>query len=247
MPLTNRRNAALLKNILNIAGVLFILNITPALAAIEDSYDSEEPLAVTAWYERAGIAEQAADQAFINGMRPHHQGALSMSIEYLKDSRSTNGTLRQLARGIIHNQTFEIGMLDTVEGYLLDNSDRSYQQIAAKGLAQRQQFYRAPMPGPLDAWAGDKDISIRDVQFAKAMIVHHQAALDMAHDYLGNPDARNGYLELMCIDILLDQSQEIILMQSMIDKYPGDADAIKIDKTMVHGMDHMSHGGHTKH
>ena len=247
MPLA-LQEIALVKKIIKHAAILFILSISPAMAALEESYDSGEPLAVTAWYERAGAEARVADQEFIDGMRPHHAGALTMSAEYLQDSGAINATLMQLARGIIHNQTFEIGMLDTVEGYLRDEFDQAYQQVAARDLAQRQQFYRAPMPGPLDALAGSRDISKRDVQFAKAMIVHHQAALDMAHDYLHNPAARNGYLELMCIDILLDQRQEIALMQSIIDRYPGDANAITIDSTMVHGMDHMAHGmGHPGH
>ena len=55
-----------------------------------------------------GVDEQQADMGFINGMRPHHAGALSMSKEYLADKNSSNIKLKALAGGIIKNQTFEI-------------------------------------------------------------------------------------------------------------------------------------------
>jgi uncharacterized protein (DUF305 family) len=121
------------------------------------------------------------------------------------------------------------------------------QQIATDGLSQNQRFFRAPMPGPLDKWADRNPVSAEDVRFAKAMIVHHQGALDMANAYLQNPDTDNGYLERMCLDILLDQQQEIDFMHSVIAQYPGDADAIKIDPTMVHGMEGMHHHARADH
>ncbi len=80
------------------------------------------------------------------------------------------------------------------------------------------------------------------VRFAKAMIIHHEGALDMANAYLADPDANNGYLKLMSLDILRDQRMEIDLMKSIIGKYAGNPDDVKIDPSMVHGMDHMMHG-----
>lgn len=232
-----------MKKILPFFAVL-LLTQAPALAAVEPSYDPGKPLAVTPWYGMAGPAQIAADQNFVTGMRPHHAGALTMSESYLADPGASNARLKQLARGIIHNQRFEIAMLDTVQHHLhASTDDMTRQRIATGNLSQAKRFYRAPMPGPLDAWAGPRDVSRRDVEFAKAMIIHHQGALDMARDYLNNPDAKNNYLELMCLDILLDQAQEIALMQSIIDAYPGNPDDIKIDPSMIHGMDGMNHGG----
>ncbi len=213
-----------------------------AFAAVEPNYVPEKPPVLTPWYATQGQAERQADMDFITGMRPHHAGALTMSEEYLSSKDAANTQLKQLAKGIIHNQTFEIGMLDTVEGFVKrpieGHSER--RQIAAQGLAQKQRFIRAPMPGPL--YVGDKAVTVRDVQFAKAMVIHHQAALDMARDYLANPHAVNKYLRLLCIDILTDQEMEIDFMNAVVARYQGDAAAIKIDPSMIHGMDHMSHG-----
>jgi hypothetical protein len=66
----------------------------------------------------------------------------------------------------------------------------------------------------------------------------------MARAYHANPDARNGYLGLMNVDILTDQTQEIALMRRAIAVYPGDPNAVRVDPSMVHGMEGMKHGGH---
>lgn len=228
-----------------ILAVLISMAATPAFAVIEDNYSPGEPLVTTPWYGPAGENFRQADLDFIAGMRPHHAGALTMSQEYLASPDAVNSVLQQLARGIIRNQEFEIGMLNTVEGHLGQAPSGRWQRMATRDLAQNQRFVRSPMPGPLDIWAGNKDVSARDVQFAKAMIIHHQAALDMANDYLRQPEARNGYLGRMCLDILVDQSQEIAFMESVIADFPGDPDSVKIDASMIHGMEGMKHhGGH---
>ncbi len=225
----------------------FLLSASMAFAAVEPNYDPGKPAVTTPWYASQGAAERQADLDFIKGMRPHHAGALTMSDDYLKDKGAANTQLLQLAKGIIHNQEFEIGMLDRVEGLVAKpiKGERESRQIAEQGLAQKQRFVRAPMPGPL--FVGNKNVSKRDVQFAKAMIVHHQGALDMAKEYLANPAATNKYLRLLCVDILTDQKQEIDFMNAVISRYPGNPDDVKIDASMIHGMEGMNHGGHGAH
>lgn len=212
-----------------------------AFAAVEPNYNPKEPLVTNAWYGKQGPAERQADLDFIKGMHPHHAGALTMSEAYLKDSGATNTHLKQLAKGIIHNQTFEMRMLRTVEHYVekpIANVNE-YRQIAEQGLAQKQRFTRAPMPGPL--YKGDRNVSVGDVQFAKAMVIHHEGALVMANQYLDNPHASNKYLRLLCLDILTDQKQEIAFMNGIVARYPGDAGKIK--PSAIHGMEGMDHEG----
>lgn len=221
-----------------------------ALAAVEENYDPSKPPVTTPWFGRVGPAQQAADLSFTSGMRPHHAGALTMSEEYLKHPQARNGVLKQLARGIIHNQKFEMVMLDTVEGHMKKPLEGgAMRQVATKGLSQRYRFTRMPMPGPMDAWGSEKTVSAEDVRFAKAMIIHHEGALVMARDYLNDPAADNLYLRLMCLDILTDQAQEIAFMQAIINRYPGDPDSIIVTPDMVHGMEGMNHGhdGHKGH
>lgn len=231
-----------MKKLMLTTSALLLLSIG-AQAQVEPDYNPSKPRTTTPWYGHVNAAQKQADLDFIAGMRPHHAGALTMAEQYLNNTDAENEALLALARGIIRNQTFEIGMLDTVENHLVKITPEGGKpvkaQIATRGLAQQQKFMRAPMPGFRDA----SRVSAEDVRFAKAMIIHHQAALDMANDYLKNENADNGYLRLLCLDILKDQRQEIAFMQSIVDAYQGDADAIKIDPSMVHGMDGMHHGG----
>lgn len=216
---------------------------TAAIAAVEPNYEPHKPSESTPWYASQSAAGRQADLDFIKGMEPHHAGALTMSDEYLNDPKASNGHLKQLAKGIIHNQKFEIGLLNRVEELVGKPlaKDPEWRQIAEKGLAQKQRFSRAPIPGPL--FAGDKTVSTRDVQFAKAMVIHHEGALTMCNDYLSNPAAANEYLRLLCLDILTDQQQEIDFMNAAIKRYPGNPDDVKIDASMIHGMEGMDHGG----
>lgn len=221
---------------------ILCLSAGVALAAVEPNYTPDKPPVTNPWYASQSAAERQADLDFIDGMRPHHAGALTMSQEYLGDKTSGSTQLRQLAKGIIANQTFEIGMLDRVEQLVKPpiKGESEWRQVAEKGLAQKQRFVRTPMPSGFD----DSVVTMRDVQFAKAMIVHHEGALMMAQDYLANANATNKYLGLLCVDILTDQKMEIRFMKDVIDRYPGNPDDVKIDASMIHGMAGMMHHMH---
>ena len=226
---------------------IFCASAGASLAAVEPNYAPDKPPVTNPWYAKQGAAERQADLGFIEGMRPHHAGALSMSEDYLKSKDASHGPLITLAKGIIHNQTFEIGMLDRVEQLVGKplNGESEWRQVAEKGLAQKQRFTRAPMPTGF----GGGEVSKRDVEFAKAMVIHHEGALTMCNDYLSNPAASNKYLRLLCVDILTDQKMEINFMNSIVAKYPGNPDDVKIDPSMIHGMEGMNHGagGHMDH
>jgi uncharacterized protein (DUF305 family) len=234
------------------AAALMLTTAVPALAAVEEEYAPGGTPSLTTWYGTADPAALAADRAYIKGMRPHHAGALTMAQAYLADPNASSPALKGLAHGIIVNQTFEIGMLDEVERNLnrppvvlnLGLVRLTAQPTATDGLAQRQRFLKAPMPGLLTALG---PVTARDVQFAKGMTIHHQAALDMARDYHANPHGRNAYLGLMNVDIITDQSQEIAFMRRVISAYPGDAAAVTVDPASIHGMEGMDHGRHGGH
>jgi uncharacterized protein (DUF305 family) len=180
-------------------------------------------------------------------MRPHHAGALSMSREYLVDPGRSSPLLQALSRAIVANQTFEIGVLDEVGRNLARPPVRlpfglKLQPVATEGLTGAQRFFKEPIPSEATYSVGP--VSERDVRFAKAMILHHEGAVEMARAYHANADARNGFLGLMNVDITTDQTQEIALMRRVIAAYPGDAASVRVDPSMVHGMEGMKHGGH---
>ena len=66
-----------------------------------------------------------ADLDFAAGMQRHHQGAVTMSRDYLDDQRGTNPILRKMANGIIANQRLEIAMLDVVRRHAAAEPDRA--------------------------------------------------------------------------------------------------------------------------
>jgi len=216
----------------------------PAFAAIEESYQPGEAPITSTWYALRSEAAQQADRDYVTGMRPHHAGALSMSREYLADPGRGSPLLQALARAIVTNQAFEIGVLDEIARNLEAPPMRlpfgiTLQPVATEGLTQAERFIRAPTPSTAGYAMGP--VSERDVIFAKAMSIHHDAAVQMARAYHANPQARNGFLGLMNVDIVTDQTQEIALMRAVVAAYPGDAGAIVPDASMIHGMEGMSH------
>jgi len=123
----------------------------PARAAVEENYVSGEPPITTTWFAPVSTAAQRADREYIAGMRPHHAGALSTSREYLADPGRSSPLLQALARAIVANQTFEIGVLDEVAR----NLDRPplrlpfgvrLQPVATEGLTGAQRFFKEPIP-----------------------------------------------------------------------------------------------------
>jgi uncharacterized protein (DUF305 family) len=230
-----------------LGAALAVALVLPATAAIEEPYrPGEAPIAST-WYGLADPAEQRRDAAYIAGMRPHHAGALTMSEAYLAEPGRSSPLLQALARAIIANQHFEIGVLDAVARDLAAPALRlpfgvTLRPMATEGLGAVERFQRTPVPSVASNAIGP--VSADDVRFAKAMIIHHEGALTMARDYHADPAARNGFLGLMNVDIIADQSQEIALMQRVIAAYRGDASRIVVTPGMVHGMEGMDHVGH---
>ncbi|SHJ36556.1 Uncharacterized conserved protein, DUF305 family [Roseomonas rosea] len=234
-----------------------LLAARPALAVLGEGDGEGAAPVVTRSYtvvspERLA-AVRKADRDYVTGMRAHHAGALTMSQEYLKDPQASSPILKELAHAIMQNQRYEIAVLDEVARQL-DQAPRmvdlgflrfAVQPAASEGLAQQYRYARYPVPSLLTpVFRADAPVTMRDVQFAKAMTIHHQGALDMARAYQADPNARNSFLGLMNVDIVTDQSQEIALMRRVVAAYAGDAEAVPVPASMIHGMDGMSHGGH---
>jgi uncharacterized protein (DUF305 family) len=211
-------------------------------------YRPGEPPVTTTWFRLADPAARAADLRYIGGMRRHHEGALSMSEAYLRELEARSPALRRLAEAIIANQRYEIALLDEVSRRIeaaprvlaLGPLRLPLQPIATEGLGPSWRYFRAPIPGPADLAAGPPPTET-DVRFAKAMSIHHRAALRMVRDYGADPAARNGFLGWLNVGIATDQSQEIALMRAVVRRFPGDPDAVAVDSSMIHGME--GHGG----
>lgn len=228
-----------------------VVAVCPALASAspydpESSPQGHMPTLMFEVYRSPAAAEAsiAADRDFIAGMRRHHQGAVTMAQAYLADGR--HPLLIRLAKAIITNQVFEIALLDDVERHIMVPPRRIgplvFRQAGWDGLEHTARFIKAPPPGFLDLWLDRTPANAADVKFAKAMTIHHQAAVDMAHAYNANADADNRILKALNRDIVIDQTYEIRLLRRLIARYPGNVEEVAVDPSMVHGM--PGHGGH---
>jgi uncharacterized protein (DUF305 family) len=195
-----------------------------------------------------------ADLDYAAGMQRHHEGAVTMSRDYLDDPRGTNPILRKMARGIIANQRFEIAMLDVVRRHAASEPatvlDLGFARIVRRpagvdGLEHQWGVLKREPPGFVDlVLAPGLESSERDVKFAREMMIHHQGAVDMARDYNADPQATNLILKRLNLDIIVDQSYEIGFLQQIVDRFPGDPAEVEIDD-MIPGMEGMDHGaGH---
>lgn len=119
------------------------------------------------------------------------------------------------------------------------------------GLEHVWFFVRAPAPSVADLWLSPGlRASEFDVQFARPMIEHHSAALDMAMKYNTNPNGRNAVLGSMNTGIMVDQRYEIGFLQRLMARYPGNPAAVPDDPRMMEVMKaSMSgmEGGHGSH
>ncbi len=205
-----------------------------------------------------------ADLDYTAEMKRHHEGAVTMSMDYLKDPRGTNPILRKLAHAIIANQRFEIALLDEVRRRVEKEpetvADLGFtrlvrREIGVDGLEHQWQFVKRRPPGRLDmALAPGLEASERDVKFAKEMMLHHQMALDMAKRYNADPNATNLIIRRLNLDIIIDQAYEIGFLQQIVNRFPGDPDAVEIDRSIPGmdmptghdggAMDGMDHGMH---
>jgi hypothetical protein len=100
-----------------------------------------------------------ANLDYAAGMQRHHEGALTMSRDYLDDPRGTNPLLRKMARGIIANQRFAIAVLEVILSHAAAEPetvlDLGIARIVRRptgvdGLEHAWQFVERKPPGFLD-------------------------------------------------------------------------------------------------
>jgi uncharacterized protein (DUF305 family) len=224
---------------------------------ISDPSESEHvPVVVRDYFLNKENARRAmeADLEFARNMARHHQGAVDMANAYLRDPRGVNPVVQRLARSIIHNQAFEIAVLDVVRR----DVEAGPQRVASvggrellslrrgvDGLEHEWFFIRAPQPTVVDLWLSPNlRVSEYDVQFARPMIHHHSAAVDMALRYNRDPHGRSSVLGPMNIGIIVDQRYEIDLMRRLIARYPGDPQSVPDDPQMMGLMQRSMSGMH---
>jgi uncharacterized protein (DUF305 family) len=155
-----------------------------------------------------GNADADYDLRFIDGMTPHHDGAIVMAKAVL--AKSQRPELKKLAEAIIQDQTQEIRQLQKWRSTW-------YPKAPATPMAwNRQMNHMTPMePAQAKSMRMDMDLGAADANFDRrfldAMIPHHAGAIVMAQDALAK--SQRPEIQKLAKAIIAAQQTEINQMQ----------------------------------
>ena len=136
-----------------------------------------------------------SDEAFIDAMVPHHQGAIAMARVALKNAEHEE--ISELSRNIVSSQQAEIKELKSIkqEEYGTSRVPMNMGMGQMKGMGM--------MMNP-QALAHERPF---DEAFIDAMIPHHQSAIEMAE--VANHESENPRIKELAGNIVSAQKGEI--------------------------------------
>lgn len=151
-----------------------------------------------------GPADESFDLRFIDGMIPHHEGAVAMAQEALQ--KSSRPEIKQLAQAIIDAQEQEIAELQAWRtAWYPDAGDEPMMYHAEmKHMMPMTEEMRSSMMMSSDLGAADDQF---DLRFINAMIPHHEGAIDMAQQALEK--SNRAEIKELAQNIINSQQQEI--------------------------------------
>ncbi|WP_103668768.1 DUF305 domain-containing protein [Pseudanabaena sp. BC1403] len=157
-----------------------------------------------------GVADADYDLRFIDGMTPHHQGAIAMAEDVLKNSQRPE--LKKLAQEIIQAQKKEIAQMAEWRKAWYPTAGEKLMMWHAESnhmMAMTPEFRRNMMMSVDLGRADDKF----DLRFLDAMIPHHEGALVMAKDAIAK--SKRPEIQKMAQEILSSQQAEIDQMKQL--------------------------------
>ncbi len=155
-----------------------------------------------------GPADADYDLRFIDGMTIHHQGAVNMAQDVLKQSKRPE--MKKLATNIIAAQKREISQMKEWRKTWYakaDNRPMAYHAQMGHMMAMTPEQMQSMMM-TMDLGAADAQF---DLRFLNAMIPHHEGALVMAEDALKK--SKRPEIKKLSQEILTSQKQEIEQMK----------------------------------
>jgi uncharacterized protein (DUF305 family) len=155
-----------------------------------------------------GPKDENFDLRFIDGMTPHHEGAVVMAQEALQKSQRPE--MKQLAQGIIDAQQKEIAEMKQWRQSWYPKADATPMMYSAEmgHMMPMSEEMKSSMMMNVDLGAADDQF---DLRFLNAMIPHHQAAVTMAQETLEKSDRPE--IKQLAQAIISSQQQEISQMQ----------------------------------
>jgi len=155
-----------------------------------------------------GPADAEFDLRFIDGMTPHHQGAIAMAQEALQ--KAQHPEIKKLAQDIIDAQQKEIAEMKQWRATWypnVGNAPVAWHTEMGHSMTMSQDQMNSMMMN-MDLGAADAEF---DLRFINAMIPHHEGAIVMANQVLNKsqrPEVRQ-----LAQDIIASQQAEIDQMK----------------------------------
>ena len=155
-----------------------------------------------------GVADADYDLRFIDGMTPHHQGAVVMANDVLKNSKRPE--LLKLANEIIKAQEKEIAQMgEWRKAWYPKAGDKLMMWHAESNhMMEMSPEVRGNMMMNMNLGSADDKF---DLRFLDAMIPHHEGALVMAKDAIAK--SKRPELQKLSQEILSSQQAEIDQMK----------------------------------
>ena len=153
-----------------------------------------------------GMGYNDPDTAFAKGMLGHHRGAVEMAKVQLK--YGTDEAMHQLAQDVITAQQAEI---DVLNKWLASHPDAAKPKPNTVAMQQAYAKSMENMHGEMTLGVAEP---IPDMAFARGMLPHHIAAVDMAKVQLEyGTDAE---MRQLAQDVIDNQQTEIDVMKNWI-------------------------------
>lgn len=169
---------------------------------------AEEPMMHSGHDMDLGPADANYDLRFIDGMIPHHEGAVVMAEAALENSQRPE--IRQLAENIIAAQQVEIAQMQDWRSVWYPDAPAEpmmYHAEMKHDMAMTEEMISA-MRMDVDLGGADEEF---DLRFINAMIPHHEGAVAMAEDLKGK--SQRPELLTLADEIITSQQAEIDQME----------------------------------
>jgi uncharacterized protein (DUF305 family) len=155
-----------------------------------------------------GPSDANYDLRFIDGMKPHHQGAIDMANE--AQQKSKRPEIKKLADEIIKAQNQEIAQMKQWRtAWYAKAGDKPMAYDAQMGhMMEMSSDQKKGMMMNMDLGTADKDF---DLRFINAMIPHHEGAVTMAQDALKK--SQRPEIKKLAQNIITSQNVEINQMK----------------------------------
>jgi len=155
-----------------------------------------------------GAADANLDLRFIDGMIPHHQGAIAMAKEAIQKSKRPE--IKKLALEIIKAQETEIAQMQKWRKawYPKASSTPMAWHSEMGHMMAMSEAQKQSMMMTMDLGISDANF---DLRFINAMIPHHEGALAMAKEVQSK--TKRTEVKKLAQEILTSQKSEIMEMK----------------------------------